>query len=181
MVTVGKIVDRIGFDNGDLVYLGNKSGITQTELDSDNGCGKKDGNGVFFDTNNINKFVKINDNDNKVKETDESFINNAKFYTCSENGQTYLCFRCVNSCTFCVKCVKCDSSCYGCFQCTSCIDCVSGCNVCVRCNGCTACINCNSCHDGCRICVSNCHSCTSCESCASPRCVSCVNNCVKYY
>ena len=134
MVTVGKIVDRIGFDNGDLVYLGNKSGITQTELDSDNGCGKKDGNGVFFDTNNINKFVKINDNDNKVKETDESFINNAKFYTCSENGQTYLCFRCVDSC---VTCNLCHSACNGCQVCNA---------ACHSCNGCNSCVGCNDCH-----------------------------------
>lgn len=156
MVTVGKISDRIGFNENELVYLGNKSGIPQTELDGNNG--------IFFDTNNINKFVEVLESDNKIKETEESFINNARFYTCSENGQTYLCFRCVNSCTFCVSCVDCDSNCNGCVSCTSCVDCVNGCDICVSCNSCTSCVNCNSCHgcDNCNGCAGYCHNCQGC-------------------
>lgn len=152
MVSIGKIADRIGFDNGDLVYLGNKSGIAQTELDSDNG--------VFFDTNNINKFVVMN-NDNNVEETTTSFINEAKFYTCKNNADNGLCFRCVSNCVDCVNCITCNAACWGCDCCTTCNGCISGCNVCVKCNSCTSCnnnVNSNGhrCYVNCAYCVSNC-------------------------
>lgn len=161
MITVGKIADRIGFDNGDLIYLGNKSGISQSELDEQKG--------VFFDTNNINRFAIIKDSDNNVQETTgESFINNAKFYTCKNTAGDGLCFRCVtncdthcHSCHACFTCVNC-TNCDGCDGCDGCVDC-NGCLVCNRCANCTVCVRCY----GCQRCQSeySCGSCTSCDGC----------------
>ena len=170
MVTVGKIVDRIGFDNGDLVYLGNKSGITQTELDSDNGCGKKDGNGVFFDTNNIekamtkentfyettdfikNKLVPVRDKDGKNVDTirnqekgNVKIIDKTSFIN---NANFYTCKENVGSLSsLCFRCVD---------------ECVS----------CQSCVHCNNCNSSCHNCIESCNnSCFSCDSC---------NSCVRY-
>ncbi len=179
MITINKQNNRIGFDSGDLVYLGKDSKISQTELDSDNG--------VFFDTNNIKQFVEKND-DNNVKTTGVSFINGAKFYTCktdevssclTENAG--LCFRCVTNCQYCDNCVKCVDSCNGCVNCTACNGCIDGCDICVNCNGCTACINCIACFNGCRdgidSCSWNCWTCQICNGCAS--CTGCAG-CTSY-
>lgn len=161
MIIVGKIADRIGFDNGNLVYLGNKSGITQTELDENNG--------VFFDTNNINKFVEINEFTN-MKETDESFINNAKFYTCDYNIDDGVCFRCYKHCQDCASCQKC----FNCVKCNACASC-NNCYSCASCNNCHGCYACDGCHDrnnkcfcvGCTGCNDHCVNCDSCDGCWS--------------
>ena len=167
MITIGKITDRIGYnENNELIYLGDKSEITQTELDNENG--------VFFDTNNINKYVTINDYNN-IEETDVSFINDAKFYTCKTNGQDYLCFRCYNECQTCY------SYCTMCFDCVSCNSC-DNCNNCNNCNGCWGCDSCNRCTQRCVSwagcwgcycqcasgCRNGCQSCQPCETCNGP-------------
>ncbi len=164
MITIGKIADRIGFDNGDLVYLGNKSGITQTELDEQKG--------VFFDTNNVNRFVTTNEFTN-MKETDESFINNAKFYTCDHNVDDGLCFRCYKHCQDCVDCQKCDG-CHLCNTCNSCVDCQT-CNKCDSCVDCNKCINkysyCKFCNDTCTSCYDRCYDCQGdCLACQGTGC-----------
>ena len=131
-------------------------------------------NGAFFDTNNINKFVTMNDYNN-VEETSESFINDAKFYTCKTNGQDYLCFRCYNECQTCY------SYCTMCFDCVSCNSC-DNCNNCNNCNGCWGCVDCNSCTHRCVSwagcwgcycqcasgCRNGCQSCQPCETCNGP-------------
>lgn len=175
MITVGKIADRIGFDNGDLIYLGNKSGISQSELDEQKG--------VFFDTNNINRFAIIKDSDNNIKETiSESFINNAKFYTCKNTAGDGLCFRCVTNCD--THCHSCDT-CHGCNNCNSCDGGCNGCDGCVDCNGCLTCNRCANCTScvGCHICQSchgyGCGRCTTCDTCTTNctgSCTSGVNN-----
>ena len=175
MVTIGKIADRIGISNNgsELVYLGKKSGIPQSELLDGN-------NNVFFDTNNINKYVTINDYNN-IEETEVSFINDARFYTCKQNGQSSLCFRCYNGCTgcnnSCQKCADCHS-CNACDDCNDCNDCNS-CNACNDCNGCNICYNCfvysygechgchsnGGCYDECVHCVSCQEKCYDCQGC----------------
>ena len=138
MIILGKTPDRMKgsginetpIDEGILkqFFLGKVSGQDNVELDVDDG-------GYVFDTNNKSKFVPNGITKDKVKEMDtESFINNAKFYTCSENGQTYLCFRCVDSC---VTCNLCHSACNGCQVCNA---------ACHSCNGCNSCVGCDACH-----------------------------------
>ena len=164
MITIEKIADRIGISNNgnELVYLGKKSGIPQSELLDGN-------NNVFFDTNNINKYVTINDYNN-IEETEVSFINDARFYTCKQNGQNSLCFRCYNGCT------ECNNSCQQCADCYSC----NACNDCNDCNDCNSCNACNDCN-GCNICYNcfvygygECHECYSNGGCYN-KCVHCVS------
>lgn len=142
MITIGKvnkIIDVIGYNNNnELVYLGRDSGSPETELDNKNHA--------FFDTNNITYLKTTPIIYSKVEETKtDSFINSAKFYTCSENAQTSLCFTCA-------------SRCYS--NCTSC----NGCNSCTTCHSCTACDACESCY-GCNSCDSSCNGCDGCNSC----------------
>ena len=140
MIILGKTPDRMkGSGTDEIVtdedilrqfFLGKTSGQTNTELDVDNGK-------FVFDTNNINKAVPSGVTKHNVQEVaTPSFINNAKFYTCSKNGQDKigLCFRCVDTC---VACALCHSACNGCQICDS---------ECHSCNGCASCVGCNSCH-----------------------------------
>ena len=137
MVILGKQADRMSGAEGEPTaeeisnlkqfFLGKISGQTNTELDVDK-------NLAVFDTNNINKYVPDGITKGKVKLASGSFINDAKFYTCSENAQDALCFRCVDEC---VACVLCHDGCNGCQTCDS---------ACHSCNGCNTCNGCNSCH-----------------------------------
>ena len=123
MIILGKTPDKMkgseGTTDEDILrqfFLGKTSGQSNVELDVDNGK-------FVFDTNNINKAVPSGVTKDNVKEVmTDSFINNAKFYTCSKNGQDKigLCFRCVDQC---VACNLCHSACNGCQTCTGCRDC----------------------------------------------------------
>ena len=123
MIILGKTPDKMkgseGTTDEDILrqfFLGKTSGQSNVELDVDNGK-------FVFDTNNINKAVPSGVTKHNVQEVaTPSFINNAKFYTCSKNGQDKvgLCFRCVDTC---VACALCHSACNGCQTCTGCRDC----------------------------------------------------------
>lgn len=182
MITIGKITDRIGFNGQDFIYLGNRSGSNNTELDSDNK------EYFFFDENNVTRatntyeqqvnpencisnvenskiiFTLDKVDSKKIKLTD-SFINNTRFYYCVEDNSKFMCLRCVESCT---TCVNCQQNCYNCVDCTDCQKCV-GCQKCTACQKCArTCYSCDSCTSyGCSSCYESCTSCDSCTSCFS--------------
>ena len=161
MITIGKITDRIGFNNNnELTYLGNIKNSGNTDF----GIDKKEF--VFFDTNNIYKIAVKNDYNN-VDTTSESFINNARFYTCKADVSNLdgLCFRCFNGCQVCVGCTTCDS-CHACYNCAKCNSCYS-CNDCDGCYGCNNCNGCQSYCDDCTNCYNRCASCHDCDGCNS--------------